>query len=543
MKPLFFLLPILSFFIVLTGTIIGSNTEYNYLNTVALSLAAFLVILWIKLDFDNLKKIISKKSMKYGMSSGTILIVVISIVTAIVILSYRPRFQFKLDVTESQINTLSSQTKKIIENIATQNKKIEIIGFFRSETSQSQFKNLIDSYVLSGFPASIEYLDIQEEPVRAMAENVTSANTVIFRYQGIESRVSIFNEEKITNAIIKVIKGKAKKVYFLTGHGESRLDSDENSGFSFVDRMLKNDNYETANLSLSTEIGIPNDADLIVLAGSKYDINEFELNRLEKYLKDGGDLFLAIDAVIDVPNILSLAKKFGIEINEDLVLLSPDDTRAKHYGQNNAFITDFDGFHLITKDFAQQNQVDLILPFTRSLSVVEDNELKMKTQLIAKSSSEMIKINNVKNKDDLGDIVESRVDTSGSYSIMAVATGNENTNEIVKIEQKTIDKSPDVNIDQLVKRNETRFVVVGTSSFLKNQIIQSSVVSQDLFMNTINYLTQDEEFISIRPKETEFSTISVSTKQSQIVLLLICLLYPLSFLALGSILWLRRRNA
>ena len=44
--------------------------------------------------------------------------------------------------------------------------------------------------------------------------------TFVLEYGGRTERATSVDEQSITNALKKVIEGKAKKVYFVQGHGE-----------------------------------------------------------------------------------------------------------------------------------------------------------------------------------------------------------------------------------------------------------------------------------------------------------------------------------
>jgi ABC-type uncharacterized transport system involved in gliding motility auxiliary subunit len=93
-----------------------------------------------------------------------------------------------------------------------------------------------------------------------------------------------------------------------------------------------------------------------------------------------------------------------------------------------------------------------------------------------------------------------------STSDAAVATSNL-TSGSIKIDDPANKKGPFVlgaaGTYDTGKPNENgRFVVIGTSGFLANDTI-SSALNRDLALNTINWLSSDEDLISIRPKEPE----------------------------------------
>src|SRR5262249_45358943 len=59
-----------------------------------------------------------------------------------------------------------------------------------------------------------------------------------------------------------------------------------------------------------------------------------------------------------------------------------------------------------------------------------------------------------------------------------------------------------------------RFIVTGTSGWAENRAMGSRTLgNRDLFMNMINWLTADEDLISIRPKAAEDRPLTLTTQK------------------------------
>jgi len=83
-------------------------------------------------------------------------------------------------------------------------------------------------------------------------------------------------------------------------------------------------------------------------------------------------------------------------------------------------------------------------------------------------------------------------------------------------------------------------VVVGSSGFLANGILRFNGNS-DLAMNMMNWLSADEELISIRPKDPQDRRLSLTRSQMSFVLYGSVVLLPLMVIAAGVSVWWRRR--
>ena len=63
-----------------------------------------------------------------------------------------------------------------------------------------------------------------------------------------------------------------------------------------------------------------------------------------------------------------------------------------------------------------------------------------------------------------------------------------------------------------------------------------------MFVNMTNFMLEDEDFISLRPKDITKSSISLNTTMSHLLLFMICYLYPCVFLGSGIVHWIKRRS-
>ncbi len=88
--------------------------------------------------------------------------------------------------------------------------------------------------------------------------------------------------------------------------------------------------------------------------------------------------------------------------------------------------------------------------------------------------------------------------------------------------------------------SETRVAVIGDSDFAANSALGISG-NRDLILNTINWLAQQENLISIRPRQPEDRRITLTAAQQLNLNLVTMLMIPGVILGSGVYTWWRRR--
>jgi ABC-type uncharacterized transport system involved in gliding motility auxiliary subunit len=90
------------------------------------------------------------------------------------------------------------------------------------------------------------------------------------------------------------------------------------------------------------------------------------------------------------------------------------------------------------------------------------------------------------------------------------------------------------------ENSQGRFVVVGSSDWLANGFI-SFTGNRDLALNTMNWLSSDEDLISIRPKDQDDRRIMMTQAQLSWVRTTSQFIFPLAVVFAGVAVWWRRR--
>jgi ABC-type uncharacterized transport system involved in gliding motility auxiliary subunit len=105
---------------------------------------------------------------------------------------------------------------------------------------------------------------------------------------------------------------------------------------------------------------------------------------------------------------------------------------------------------------------------------------------------------------------------------------------------KPASNDPAAAADDETRKPETRVALIGDSDFAANYALGIQG-NRDLFLNTVNWLAQQENLIAIRPRESSDRRVTLTARQQTGIFWLSLLGIPAMALAAGIYTWTRRR--
>lgn len=149
--------------------------------------------------------------------------------------------------------------------------------------------------------------------------------------------VSFRGEQVFSSAIYSIMQEKKPVVYFLTGHGEQRIDDfGQNAGYSIIARLLEKANISVKTLDFAQAGAIPKDCDLLVIGGPKRPLTHVESEIVRKYIEDSGRLLLMADSGVET-GLESLMDAWGVRLGNDRVVgvtLTGRELLVNNYGDH-----------------------------------------------------------------------------------------------------------------------------------------------------------------------------------------------------------------
>ena len=478
---------------------------------VHLGLGLLLLIAFAVNQGGALLSSLRQRAVKQGLHSFSYTFLFVGVLVMLNFLN--TRYHTRWDVTESQVFSLSPQSAKVVAQLQ---QGLEIYGFFE-RGENPKISDLIRTYAYHSPRVKFQAVDPDRHPELARRFKIQQRDTLHISYGKESLNVSDPNEETVTNAIIKLTKATKKNVYFLTGHGEPRLEDRETpQGYAGAKEALENENYQVKDSLLSTQEKVPADASVLIVAAPQKSLTEHEVKAIEAYVKNGGRLLLMLPTP-DNDSVKALVKEWSVEVGDDIVVDQVIRLFAGPSLGTEPIADTYSSNHPITRDFRERT----IFPMVRSVEAAKSVKEGLEAISLVKTAD-----TSWAEKDLRGVFNEGRAsfgpeDKKGPVSVGVAVTMN--------LKKLGADKGGDAKL-----------VVLGTADFANNRFI-NIFFNRDFFLNVTNWLVGQEELISIRPRAIRSSKVQFTEKEGKAVFYLSFLFLPEVLLIIGLTVWWRRR--
>jgi ABC-type uncharacterized transport system involved in gliding motility auxiliary subunit len=476
-------------------------------------------------QWREIAKVFTRRQARYGTLAGASLLVVLGILVAINYIGSKQNKRW--DLTVNKQFTLSDQSRNVLAKLDSPLQ----IRVFAQEPEFQTFRDKLKEYEYASKKVSTEYIDPDKKPTIAKQNQIQQYGTIVFDYKGRTERITSSTEQDLTNGIIKVVSGQQRKVYFTQGHGEHDTASSERTGYNTIATALGRENYGVDKVVIAQQGAVPDDASVVIVAGPRIDFFPQEIDALKKYLDKTGKVLLELDPP-DKPdsppltNLIALAHDWGMDVGNNIVVDASGMGRMLGTDASVPVVTSYPP-HPITERF----NFLTAFPLARSVTPVMGGVNGHIAQTILETSARSWAEADIKDLLTKGEVSldESKGDKKGPISIGAAVSATSTATDAAKTPAADTQGKP-----------ETRVVAIGDSDFASNAALGIQG-NRDLFMNTVGWLSQQENLIAIRAKEPDDRRITLTATQQNNILWLSLLIVPGFIFGSGVYTWWRRR--
>ncbi len=465
-------------------------------------------------------KITSKPRLQSRLNSLATLLLIVCLTILLAWLSVR--YQTQMDWTQSGRHTLSHASQEVLDQM---DGPVEITAYAREDAAlRKAVEKIVGRYQRLKTDIHLKFINPDAVPDEVRNAGVSVNGEMLLRYQGRTEHVKTGTEEEFTNALQRLARGSEHWLVFLEGHGERDPHGTARHDLRLWTSQLALRGFKIQPLNLATVQVIPDNTKILVIASPTVDLLPGEVALIVEYLLRGGNILWLSDPG-SLHGLEPLADQLNIEIPTGVVidfsgsLVGIDDpgiviNTSSMYPQ-----------HAITKAF----NLTTFFPTTASIKVKDQ-------------------------KQDLAEWNKSSLLVSGDHTWLKTGAlegeveveFNEDSDMPGPLDigislERALEKTVDNEFDKDSSGIQQRIIVIGDGDFLSNAYVGNSG-NLDLGVRMINWLSNDDDFISIPVKTVNDAHLEFPAYATWIIGFGFILVLPLLFLGTGLFIWWRRKK-
>lgn len=478
----------------------------------------------MKLNYNfDYKQLLKDRKFKYGGAATILTIVLIGIIIFINLIV--AQLDWKVDLTENKMFTLSEQTNQILDNL---NRDVTIYGLYTTGNENRIISEILTKYSSRSNKVKVEYIDPLLNPQFVNQYEGTSSDlmgSVIIeskdKYRIITPQDfinisydqyyqpqadSLAVEQRISSAIHFVSSDYTPIIYQLVGHEQRPL-------FDNIKQIMTRENYEIKDLDLLTAEEVPKDAEIIIINGPQRDLSDNEDQLLRDYLRQGGRVIILLDHKMnELSNFKGLLNSYGLNLEQAIII---EGNPGKRLNNPLYLVPEMKSHEILSPLVTKRSSV--IIPVGYPLNIMEARRdtLEIKPLLLTSNNSW------AKTESSVEGLNKEPGDLEGPFNLAAMVTDN----------------------PRGYAEKPAKLLVVANYMFLNPEFSRlSREANTDFFMNSLSYLQEQQESIYIRPTSLKGNVIEIKYLQQLIVSGIVVILIPVLVFLTGVIVWMRRKN-
>lgn len=467
---------------------------------------------------ETVRTTVTGREARYG--GNTVLMTVAFLGVLVLLNVLGTRFSYRWDLTEGKDFSLSPQTIELLQRL---NAPVKVTAFFQQgQAGQEDLQDLLKEYSRYTPQITYEFVDPVLKPGVARDYKVETYGTTVVEAGDRRQNVTGSNEGGLSSALLKLQRGEAKKIGWVVGHGELDVESFDRAGASEAKRLIEQEGYALQNLTLLSVTEVPADLTTVVLASPRQPLLPQEIEVLQKYLDAGGKMLVMLEPR-SPGNPTELLGRWGVEVGEGVVL----DFESNLQGDPlTPAVTRYSG-NAIMRGAASDASGRYITVFPGSTMVrAKVGDATLQVQTIAESSAARSWLESDQRINLATVQLNEPPDVKGPIPLAV-----------------SVSKTSGPTAVDLPRPKSTRIVAIGNAAFATNSLLSFIMIpgNRDLLLNSLNWLAEDEQLITVRSKVEKDRSLILTGTQQNLMLYSSTLFLPLAVLAIGGYVWWQRR--
>jgi hypothetical protein len=442
-----------------------------------------------------------------------------------------------IDLTREKIYTPSSQAMAVVDQLQ---RPVKVTYFYSGQDPNGRrLKEVLDVMGKRNALLEVRAVDPDRQPSAAQAYGLRTFNAAILEAEGRKVMVQTTDESEIAIGIQRVLRDKVITACFLEGHNEFPMDNFEfhthlegaaghrhddasskliqttGHGIGRLRRALEAQGYETRKVILATSASVPESCQVLIIANPRTTFLPAESAALEAYLQRGGSLLAMFDlGFVLEPRLAALVEKVGVRLPQEAVV-----DPLSHYSTDAEMVA----VTAYEPNPMTRNISMTFFPGVRPLLPVQPAQgIAVATLFFSSRDSYTRPVQPVAVREVGGSspVARSRTDQPGPR-VLAIASEGQ------------LPGAP-------TGAPRLRAIIVGDGDFASNSFLPY-LANSDLAMSMVRWLVREERLATVASRIPVPPMILLSGAQMKTIFLAVEVLLPLLVIAIGAIVWWRRR--
>ncbi|MFQ5964974.1 MAG: GldG family protein [Candidatus Scalinduaceae bacterium] len=513
------------------------------------------------------KLLVNIRRQKTIIGANVFAMILISIVIFVFVSYINDRHYYRFDFTASGKYTLSSKTKNILENLDQPVFITTLLVHNPDYRFYGQILDILEEYKYKSNKIKVNHINplTERTKITELSEKLKmdleqlKLNSIIFACGDKNKHVQqsevierefpfkFKGEDIFTSAILNVTQEKQTTIYYTKGHGERDLKDFERAGLGDLANAIKRANYNIIPLDLLKKKSVPENCDILFIAGPIKSFLTEETNYIRNYLGTSAKLVDEKGELKEGKLLVMLEPAFGTNKPSGLKPLLGE------YGI------------LVRDDAVVYNKINMPLFGMQTVAEVYVDEEKYQDHEITNDIKGLMTLffgSCVVNVAPLNDTM--------AFSAKAIAQAPDNSwGETEMGIQKKPNYDKDIDISSPISlavaselrepeenptspphatkafkgigKKGSRIVVFGDVDFAANAF-SDKPGNQDFILNAVSWLARKEKELGISPKAPDIRRTIIKPAQLTVVFWLSIVGLPFIGLLVGSIVWWKRRR-
>ena len=443
---------------------------------------------------------------------GELLHTLLLLAAALLLAFLSTRFGWQHDFSHAQRASLDARTLALLDELDA---PVAIVSYSPPDAQlRAAIADFVARYQRRKRDISLAFVDPDSDPAATRDAGIQVNGELVIRYKGRREQLKVLTERDFDNALLRLARARERLAAFLSGDGERKPDGQANADLGNFGALLKAQGVRALPLNLDVGTRIPQNIDVLVVAGPQTVIAAPVTQQLVDYVESGGNLLWLAEPGADnglalLAKALSLRVLDGVAVDgagAALGIGDPSFVAVSTYPQS-----------AITKDFA----LTTLFPQAAALAVIADTRWQMAPLLRTSAKSWT----------ETGPIPK-----QGEPITIAYDADKGEIPGPLDIGVALTRPSPSP------AKREQRVIVIGDGDFLSNSFLGNGG-NRELGQRVFDWLLGDDALIEIPDKSATDRQLTLSTGALAAISIGFLFALPGLLLIVGAAVWWRRRRA